>query len=310
MADQKISQMPSASTLTGAELTPLVQSGVNVQATTTVLVSQTIQTDPEGFRSDLQLADVAHTGSYNDLTDKPTLGTISSQDANNVNITGGTISGTTVAGYVPTSRTITAGVGLSGGGDLSANRTIDIENTGVTAATYGSSTKIPVVTFNAQGQATSASEITLTPSSLGIGFGEIYVAGGATPQTTSGTANTYTQVTAFTTNGASATGVTPVASSDKLTLVNAGIYQITFNATFTASNNHTFLFRCYNSTAASAFANTVTKNHTQSTDPHQVGFSALITVTANQDVIVQVASTDTSQPFTISDANFIAVQLG
>lgn len=33
MADQKISAMPSASTLTGAELVPLVQSGANVQAT-------------------------------------------------------------------------------------------------------------------------------------------------------------------------------------------------------------------------------------------------------------------------------------
>lgn len=33
MADQKISAMPSASTLTGAELIPLVQSGANVKAT-------------------------------------------------------------------------------------------------------------------------------------------------------------------------------------------------------------------------------------------------------------------------------------
>lgn len=33
MADQKISAMPSASTLTGAELVPLVQSGANVQST-------------------------------------------------------------------------------------------------------------------------------------------------------------------------------------------------------------------------------------------------------------------------------------
>lgn len=33
MADQKISAMPSASPLTGAELVPLVQSGVNVKAT-------------------------------------------------------------------------------------------------------------------------------------------------------------------------------------------------------------------------------------------------------------------------------------
>ena len=33
MADQKISQMPAASTLTGAELVPLVQNGLNVQST-------------------------------------------------------------------------------------------------------------------------------------------------------------------------------------------------------------------------------------------------------------------------------------
>jgi hypothetical protein len=37
MADQKISAMPSAATLTGAELVPLVQSGANVQATLSTL---------------------------------------------------------------------------------------------------------------------------------------------------------------------------------------------------------------------------------------------------------------------------------
>jgi hypothetical protein len=37
MADQKISAMPSAATLTGAELVPLVQSGANVQSTLSTL---------------------------------------------------------------------------------------------------------------------------------------------------------------------------------------------------------------------------------------------------------------------------------
>lgn len=37
MADQKISAMPSAATLTGSELVPLVQSGANVKATLDVL---------------------------------------------------------------------------------------------------------------------------------------------------------------------------------------------------------------------------------------------------------------------------------
>ena len=141
------------------------------------------------------------------------------------------------------------------------------------------------------------------------GYGSIYVAGGATSQTTSGTANTYTLVTAFTTNGVATGNVTPVAASDKITLA-AGVYSITFNASFTATNNHTFLFRCFNSTAGTAFVNTVGKNHTQSTDAHQVGFSAIISIASTSDVIVQVASTDTSQPFTITDANFIALQVG
>ena len=89
-------------------------------------------------------------------------GTIASQDSSNVSITGGSISGTSVSGYVPTTTTITAGTGLSGGGDLSADRTIDIENTGVTAATYGSASQVPVIAVNAQGQATSVTDTTIS----------------------------------------------------------------------------------------------------------------------------------------------------
>jgi len=41
MADQKISAMPTAATLTGAELVPLVQSGANVKATLNTIQSFT-----------------------------------------------------------------------------------------------------------------------------------------------------------------------------------------------------------------------------------------------------------------------------
>ena len=91
-------------------------------------------------------------------TDITGLGTMSAQDANSVNITGGSITGTTVAGYVPTTTTITAGTGLTGGGDLSANRTLSISNTTVTAAAYGSSSKTLTATVNAQGQLTALAD--------------------------------------------------------------------------------------------------------------------------------------------------------
>jgi hypothetical protein len=91
-------------------------------------------------------------------TDITGLGTMSAQDANNVAITGGSISGTTVGGYVPTTTTITAGTGLTGGGDLSANRTLSISNTTVTAAAYGSASKTLTATVNAQGQLTALAD--------------------------------------------------------------------------------------------------------------------------------------------------------
>jgi len=58
--------------------------------------------------------------------------------------------------------TINPGTGLEGGGDLSANRTITLSDTTVTAGTYGSTTAIPVFTVNDQGQLTAASEVGIT----------------------------------------------------------------------------------------------------------------------------------------------------
>jgi hypothetical protein len=73
-------------------------------------------------------------------------------------------------GAVPSTRQINTGSGLSGGGDLSANRTLFIlpggvddsmlTTTGVTAGNYGSASNVPVFNVNAQGRVTS---VTNTP---------------------------------------------------------------------------------------------------------------------------------------------------
>jgi hypothetical protein len=101
------------------------------------------------------------------------LGTMSTQNANSVAITGGSVTGITDLavvdggtgasdasgartnlGAAASAITINAGTGLSGGGDLSSNRTLSIASTGVTAAAYGSASKTLTATVNAQGQLT------------------------------------------------------------------------------------------------------------------------------------------------------------
>ena len=57
--------------------------------------------------------------------------------------------------------TITAGYGLNGGGDLSANRTISMPNIG-SIGTYGGATQVPVFTTDGYGRVTTVTNTTIT----------------------------------------------------------------------------------------------------------------------------------------------------
>ena len=115
-------------------------------------------------------------GNYGSATDAPTF-TVDAQGrltaAGTVTITPawGSVTGkpTTLAGYGITdaalaARTITAGTGLTGGGNLTANRTIALANTAVTAGSYGSATAAPTFTVDVQGRLTAAGSVTVTPA--------------------------------------------------------------------------------------------------------------------------------------------------
>ena len=127
---------------------------------------------------------------------------------------------TTLGGYgitdgVPTSRNINTGTGLAGGGNLGADRTLYIATTGVTAANYGSATTSPVLSVNAQGQITSASNVTITPA-----FSSIT----GTPTTLSGYgitdgANTATTISA----GTGLSGGGSLAANRTLSIANTAV---------------------------------------------------------------------------------------
>jgi hypothetical protein len=61
----------------------------------------------------------------------------------------------------------TAG-GIQGGGDLEDDLSLSLTDTGVTAATYGSKFKVPVIVVDAKGRITGLTEATLDKGSLGF----------------------------------------------------------------------------------------------------------------------------------------------
>lgn len=61
---------------------------------------------------------------------------------------------------------IIAGTGLTGGGDLTVTRTLDLTNTSVSAGTYGDNNSVPQYTVDAQGRLTAATNVDIDHDQL------------------------------------------------------------------------------------------------------------------------------------------------
>ena len=157
-------------------------------------------------------------GAYGSATQTPTLtvnaqGQLTVAGAVTVTPAWSSITGTpvTLAGYgitdaVPNTRSVTAGTGLTGGGALNADITLSIANTITAAGPIGSTSVVPVITYNAQGQLTTVTTATITPVSIGA---VASVAGTANEITTTGTNNvTLSLPAALTFTGKTVTGGT------------------------------------------------------------------------------------------------------
>jgi len=66
-----------------------------------------------------------------------------------------------ITGAVPNTVNVIAGTGLSNGGALTGNVTLNLANTAVTAGTYGNATAVSQITVDAQGRITSAGNVTI-----------------------------------------------------------------------------------------------------------------------------------------------------
>ena len=66
-----------------------------------------------------------------------------------------------ITGAVPNTVNVIAGTGMSGGGALTGNVTLNLANTAVVIGTYGNATAVSQITVDAQGRITSAGNVTI-----------------------------------------------------------------------------------------------------------------------------------------------------
>ena len=156
-----------------SEVTLSIFDGVNTRIIKKDTIAAGGSKDFLGDLSVIGLATVATTGLYSSLSGLPTLGTISTQNANAVAITGGSLTGLTTVGTPQVQATTSAGLSLK-------------NNAGSTVATLGAGGGLGS-TFNGQINGTSVSlsgSITATGGTLSgmtsIATGTLTASGGIT----------------------------------------------------------------------------------------------------------------------------------
>lgn len=95
-----------------------------------------------------------------------------------------------ITGAVPNTVNVLAGTGMSGGGALTGNVTLNLANTAVTASTYGNATAVSQIVVDAQGRITSAGNVTIAIANSAVsGLGTMSTQNANAVAITGGTVN-------------------------------------------------------------------------------------------------------------------------
>jgi len=95
-----------------------------------------------------------------------------------------------ITGAVPNTVNVLAGTGMSGGGALTGNVTLNLANTAVAPATYGNATAVSSFTVDQQGRITNAGNVTIAISNSAVsGLGTMSTQNANAVAITGGTVN-------------------------------------------------------------------------------------------------------------------------
>jgi hypothetical protein len=147
---------------------------------------------------------------------------------------------------------------------------------------------------------------------LGVAHGSIYIASGVTTQVTNATPDTFDLMTGWNTatgfNGPSSPGVTPAKASNKITLTDTGFYLVSFQVSFTGSNNATFDAAGYLGGVAQAHIH-ARRKITNVGDVGSAEFVGIVDNTIAQDLDVRIACDGISKDFVPSFAQLTVIRI-